>query len=307
MKQQEYVLNLEDCPAEIICLIVAPLRASQLDGLSRASNRLRRILIKNQSMFYAVKFDGEQSTVLESLRLFVHDRPGSHMAELWQSIRLYYWEHDNCDARDGVKNAAAIKAYQSSMEYPELPRHIVEAIERVPQLSTLSLDIYHLSAKQRDNLKLCLQVSPKWPTVNDVGIQAEWSVYGAIFSQCLQEKVISVRLPRWNGLRYAAARDHLPGIKRLHLESQGGGSGACWPRFIDTYGTFSACDDFRRLEWLIVSQALMPEAPGGYHCRLLAANRHRCQEGVKDHPSRGLIDLTRPVKVLEVENWPAAR
>ncbi|KAM5343234.1 hypothetical protein ACJ41O_014200 [Fusarium nematophilum] len=262
-------LSLERLPPEVLSMIVAPLLASQLDGISRASKRIRDVV--QQHVFKSVNFSGVQDKVLAILREFVQDSGASNMDGIRRSIRhatirlprqLYYWEEPNYSGMQGLKDIHAIEALQSRNRC-DLPREIVKVVGMMSRLSVISLDLWHLSRMQKEDFRNYLGASEKWSTVEDLGIDAESTVYEAVFSQYVPEKLTSLRLQQRNvfSLQYAAARRHFPRLKRLQLGFLRIGFNESL--LLQNFTIDRVSRDFPELEWLVVTEKMMPEAP--YH------------------------------------------
>lgn len=78
-------LILDQLPPEIYPEIGSNLTGKELDGVTRASKRLRALFLP--SLFHTIRFDHLQPGVRDSLRRFINGRTPEEMTEIWTAVR----------------------------------------------------------------------------------------------------------------------------------------------------------------------------------------------------------------------------
>jgi hypothetical protein len=85
MEVQRTNLILDQLPPEIYPEIGSNLTGRELDGVTRASKRLRAFFLR--SLFHTIRFDHLQPDVRDRLRHFIHGRTPEEMTEIWTTVR----------------------------------------------------------------------------------------------------------------------------------------------------------------------------------------------------------------------------
>ncbi|KAM0428534.1 hypothetical protein ACHAPT_006894 [Fusarium lateritium] len=183
--------NLGTLPTEIYRNIACCLSARELDGVTRASKRLRAVFLER--LFYAVGFSYKQPDIAGSLEQFIRERPGAHMSVIWSSVRRASFVLSDPYPRLGWDK----DKYLSCPDFKALPARIARCTQLMTQVRCLSFDLKPFGPEHTRAFRAALASQPGWKQVERLRITRFWTdrdLIEALVNYCSPEKLMAVDL-----------------------------------------------------------------------------------------------------------------
>ncbi|KAJ4248704.1 hypothetical protein NW762_012542 [Fusarium torreyae] len=220
--------RLETLPLDLVSQIGDYIKASKLDGVSRASKRLRRAFAR--SMFYSVSFSGDQKRLSLMLEGFLH-----------VSVIVRSGEDDD----DSARNLGTL---------------IIRALGKITKLSALNLDAWRLSPTKERQMCLQLEQTLHWPDLQSLRIEASLEVLKLLSNNIPPGSLKAMHLSQGiNCPHLEIVKERYPQVKKLNLLLYRPPSEKSTRQYHSVEDQSDSIvqsihNNFENLEWLVLTQ-----------------------------------------------------
>ncbi|KAF5695299.1 hypothetical protein FGLOB1_14052 [Fusarium globosum] len=238
------ILPLNSFPAEILENVASFMSASDLDGPSRTSKRLRSTVAK--SLFRSVKFRGSDASLASQLMCFLgHEYMGTTTI-IGNSIKYLSIVLRKKDYGYNIPDNARSSA---------LPMLIVQTLQRARMLVAVRIDVRWFSSKQAKLFREAFHLLPRMRHVQSLRLTTHFDTMRVIFTKCALENLNAIQI--CGGLKSRAfdvIKSGCPQLKRLRfflsdpLED--------YPRLVEEDASRCIGNAFAQLEWLVIAEPL---------------------------------------------------
>ncbi|RSM16808.1 hypothetical protein CDV31_004418 [Fusarium ambrosium] len=179
---------LDELPPEIHTGIGSHLSGRELDGVTRASKRLRALFLR--SIFRRVRFDSTQPEVARSLDLFVNGRSAEDMSGILAAVRSASFILPLSELLDVFSPEEMLP-----VSLDPLRLKILLAIRLVSQVRRLTVDLELFGDGHVETFRNALPSIPRWEHLHSLkmtGVDHCQELATTLIHSCSSQKLISV-------------------------------------------------------------------------------------------------------------------
>ncbi|RSL64324.1 hypothetical protein CEP54_004818 [Fusarium duplospermum] len=207
---------LEKLPAEIHDAIGSHLTGRELDGVTRASKRLRALFLR--SIFRKVRFHSTQPEVIRSVDLFINGRSAEEMSDIWTAVRCASFTLPLSELLDVFSLEEMLPA-----SLDPLRLQILQGIRLVSQVRRLTVDLELFGDGHVQTFRDALPMVPRWEHLHSLkmtGVDHCRELATTLIHSCSSQKLISVDIGGIFSFALAGVvQRYCKRLERLRIES----------------------------------------------------------------------------------------
>ncbi|KAJ4125213.1 hypothetical protein NW754_013499 [Fusarium falciforme] len=240
-------LIFDQLPPEIYPEIGSNLTGKELDGVTRASKRLRVLFLR--SLFHTIRFDHLQPGVRDSLRRFINGRTPEEMTEIWTAVRCASFLFPFPDSIDDFDLEEMLPASQDALRL-----QVLQAVRLLSQVRRLSIDLERFGDGHIDTFRAALPSAPRWVHLKSLrltGLGENRRFTAALIHNCSPDKLMAIDLSGTHSFLLSVdAQRHCKRLERLRLEHPFPPFNAdSFPAMQHVYGMW---ESFPHVKWLSI-------------------------------------------------------
>ncbi|KAL2684562.1 hypothetical protein Neosp_005640 [[Neocosmospora] mangrovei] len=215
MAVQRTTLILDELPAEIHTGIGSHLTGRELDGVTRASKRLRSLFLR--SIFRRVRFDSFQPEVRRRLDLFINGKTPEEMAGIWTVVRHASFLLPLSELLDVFSPEEILPASLDPLRF-----QILQGIRLLSQVRHLTVDLELFDDRHAQTFRDAFPIVPRWEHLQSLkmtGVGHCRELAAALIQSCSSQKLMSVDMSGiFSFALFEVVQQHSKRLERLRIE-----------------------------------------------------------------------------------------